>query len=60
VRHARETNELLKVACDELGAIVGDDSRLRFPKHFDVGLALDSRRSQCSMKRLNPSRTLNK
>src|SRR5215469_4009489 len=30
VRHARDANELLEVASDELRAIVGDDSRLRF------------------------------
>src|SRR5438445_9158091 len=30
VRHARDANELLEVASDELRAIVGDDSRLGF------------------------------
>jgi hypothetical protein len=30
VRHARDANELLEVASNELRAIVGDDSRLRF------------------------------
>jgi len=29
VRHARDANELLEVASDELRAIVGDDSRLK-------------------------------
>ncbi len=44
MRHARDANELLEVASNELRAIVGDDSRLRFrvlllgslQNHFDV------------------------
>jgi len=30
VRHARDADELLEVASDELWPVVGDDSRLRF------------------------------
>jgi len=68
VRHARDANELLEVAGNKLRTIVGDDSRLRFPV---LSLArcrisstsdsrMDSRRSQCTRKRLNPSRMLHK
>src|SRR5947208_14636030 len=47
VRHARDANELLEVASDELRAIVGDDSRLGFQvlllgslqDHFDIGFS---------------------
>ena len=47
VRHARDANELLEIASDELRAVVGDDSRLRFRvlllgslrNHFDVGFS---------------------
>ena len=47
MRHARDANELLEVASDELRAIVGDDSRLRLrvlllrslQNHFDVGFS---------------------
>src|SRR5581483_6060558 len=47
VRHARDANELLEVASDELRTIVGDDSRLRFrvlllgslQDHFDISLS---------------------
>src|SRR5438067_10172536 len=47
VCHAREANELLEVASDELRAIVGDDSRLGFQvlllgslqDHFDIGFS---------------------
>jgi len=47
VRHARDANELLEVASDELRAIVGDDSRLGFQVlllgslqyHFDIGFS---------------------
>ena len=31
MRHARDANELLEIASDELRAVVGDDSRLRSP-----------------------------
>ena len=44
MRHAREANELLEVASNELRSIVGDDSRFRFrvlllgslQDHFDI------------------------
>src|SRR5947207_14245450 len=47
VRHARDANELLEIASDELRAVVGDDSRLRFrvlllsslQNHFEVGFS---------------------
>ncbi len=47
MRHARDANELLEVASDELRAIVGDDSRLGFQvlllgslqDHFDIGFS---------------------
>ena len=47
MRHARDANELLEIASDELRAVVGDDSRLRFrvlllgslQNHFDVGFS---------------------
>ena len=47
MRHARDANELLEVASDELRAIVGDDSRLAFQvlllgslqDHFDIGFS---------------------
>jgi len=47
VRHARDANELPEVASNELRAIVGDDSRLRFrplllgslQNHFDVSFS---------------------
>ena len=46
MRHARDANELLEVASNELRTIVGDDSRLHFrvlllgslQDHFDIGL----------------------
>src|SRR5260370_38900810 len=48
VRHARDANELLEITGNELRAIVGDDSRLRFrglllgslQDHFDISLSL--------------------
>src|SRR6185437_9441848 len=47
VRHARDANELLEIASDELRTIVRDDSRLRFrvlllgslQDHFDVSFS---------------------
>ena len=47
MRHARDANELLEVASDELRTIVGDDSRLRFrvrllgslQDHFDISFS---------------------
>ena len=47
MRHARDADELLEIASDELRAVVGDDSRLRFrvlllgslQNHFDVGFS---------------------
>jgi len=47
VRHARDANELLEVVGNELRAIVGDDSRLRFrvlllsslQDQFDISLS---------------------
>src|SRR5215472_3475586 len=44
VRHARDANELLEVAGNELRAIVGDDSRLRFRV-----LLLSSLQDQCDI-----------
>ena len=63
VRHPRDTNELLKVARDELRPVVGDDP---WPSFRVLLLArsrilsmsasfIDSRRSQCTRKRLHPS-----
>ena len=47
MRHARDANELLEVASDELRAIVGDASRFGFQvlilgslqDHFDIGFS---------------------
>src|SRR5215469_16396213 len=47
VRHARDANELLEITSNELQAIVGDDSRLRFRvlllgslhDHFDISFS---------------------
>jgi hypothetical protein len=55
MRHARDANELLEVASDELRAIVGDDSRLGFQVlllgslqyHLDIGFS--HRLTQISM-----------
>jgi hypothetical protein len=47
VRHARDANELLEIASDELWTMVGDDSGLRFrllllgslEDHFDISFS---------------------
>ena len=64
--HAQDPNELLEVLGDELRPVVGDDPWLRLRVQFlgplqddlDVRLVIDSRRSQLTMYRLQPSRML--
>ena len=45
VRHARDANELLEITSNELRAIVGDDSRLRFMGN--PHLAVIKKRREC-------------
>ncbi len=64
--HAAEADELVEVAGDELRAVVGDHSGMSvgefFPRSLeddlDISLAIDSRSSQWTRKRLAPSKTL--
>ena len=66
--HARDANELLEIAGNELRTIIRDDAWLRFRvlflgafKNYSTSASLiDSRKSQCTRKRLNLSRTLHK
>ena len=59
VGHARDTNDFFEVPRNELGPVVGDDPRPRlgvlllgsFENDLDVGIVVDSRRSQCTMNR---------
>jgi len=60
VRHARDANELLEIAGDELRTVVRDKARLyfrvlflgAFENYFDIRFRFDSRKSQCTRKRV--------